>query len=100
MVGHLMAKSFRHPTRQRQAPSFDLPSACLYFSPMTALQERRLKSLLKDAVSEVLNEQRVLVREAVREALEENALLRATRAGETSKRVSRTSVMRQLSRAS
>jgi hypothetical protein len=67
---------------------------------MTALQERRIKSLLKDAVSEVLDEQRVLVREAVREALEEIALVRATREGETSKRISRASVMRQLSRAS
>jgi hypothetical protein len=67
---------------------------------MTALQERRLKSLLKDAVGEVLDGQRELVRQAVREALEEIALLRAVRAGETSKRVSRASVLRQLSRAS
>ncbi|MGI8605151.1 MAG: hypothetical protein ACR2OZ_19435 [Verrucomicrobiales bacterium] len=38
---------------------------------MTALEERRIKSLLKDAVVEVLEERQDLLRNALRESLED-----------------------------
>ena len=46
---------------------------------MTALEERRIKVLLKDAVVEVLEERRDLLREALQEGLEDMAMLKAIR---------------------
>ena len=40
---------------------FDLPRPPLYFARMTALEERRIKVLLKDAVVEVLEERHDLL---------------------------------------
>jgi hypothetical protein len=56
---------------------------------MTAIEERRLKALLKSAVVEVLEERNDLLRDAVKESLEDVAMLRAIREGEKSKLVSR-----------
>ncbi len=65
---------------------------------MTTLQERRLKSLLKDAVVEVLEERHDLLRAALQESLEEVALLRAIQAGEKSPLTSRAKVFQRLAR--
>ncbi len=65
---------------------------------MTAVQERRLKTLLKDAVAEVLDERKDLLRDAVQEGFEDVALIRAIREGEDSKLVSRASILRKLTR--
>jgi len=51
---------------------------------MTAIEERRLKTLLKDAVTEVL---------------EDAAMLRAIQSGEKSKPVSRAKIFQRLARA-
>jgi len=56
---------------------------------MTALEERRIKVLLKDAVVEVLEERRDLLREALQEGLEDMAMLKAIRDGEKSRLTSR-----------
>lgn len=48
---------------------------------MTALEERRLKSLLKGALVEVLTERSDLLREAVSEGLEDLATIRAIERG-------------------
>lgn len=45
---------------------------------MTVAEERRLKGLLKSALTEVLEERGDLLRDAVRESFEDMALLRAT----------------------
>jgi len=66
---------------------------------MTALEARRLKSLMKDAVLEVLEERPDLLREALRESLEDLAMLRAIQAGEKSRLTSREKVFQQLARA-
>ena len=66
---------------------------------MTALEERRIKSLLKDAVVEILTERHDLLRDALRESLEDVALLRAIREGEKSRVTSRKRVFQRLSRA-
>ncbi len=65
---------------------------------MTALEEHRLKSLLKDALAEVLEENRDLLRDAFQEALEDAALLRAIREAETSPLTTRKRVFRELAR--
>jgi hypothetical protein len=44
---------------------------------MTAVEERRLKGLLKTAVAEVLEERQDLLQDALRESLEDMALMRA-----------------------
>ena len=49
---------------------------------MTALEERRLKGLLKTAVAEVLAERQDLLRDALRESLEDMAIIRAIQLGE------------------
>lgn len=65
---------------------------------MTAIEERRLKGLLKSALTEVLEERGDLLREAVRESLEDVALLRAIRVGEKSPLTSRRKVFQRLER--
>jgi len=66
---------------------------------MTAVEERRLKGLLKTAVAEVLEERQDLLRDAVRETFEDMAILRAIQIGEQSPPCSRKKVFRRLERA-
>jgi len=63
---------------------------------MTAVEERRLKGLLKTAVTEVLAERQDLLREALRESLEDMAILRAIQVGEKSPLISRKKIFRRL----
>ena len=66
---------------------------------MTALEERRLKVLLKDAVVEVLKERHDLLREALQESLEDMAMLRAIQNEEKSRLTSRKKIFQRLVRA-
>jgi len=66
---------------------------------MTAVEERRLKGLLKSAVTEVLAERQDLLCDAIRESLEDMAMLRAIQSGEKSPKVSRKKIFRHLDRA-
>ena len=66
---------------------------------MTALEERRIKVLLKDAVIEVLEERHDLLREVVRESLEDMAMLKAIQAGEKSRLTDRKKIFQRLARA-
>jgi hypothetical protein len=66
---------------------------------MTAVEERRLKGLLKTAVAEVLAERQDLLRDALRESLEDMAIIRAIQLGEKSPIISRKKVFRRLERA-
>jgi hypothetical protein len=66
---------------------------------MTAVEERRIKTLLKDAVVEVLEERHDLLREALQESLEDMAMLRAIQAGEKSRLTNRKKIFRRLGRA-
>ncbi len=66
---------------------------------MIAVEERRLKGLLKSAVAEVLEEHRELLRDAVRESLEDVALIRAIQHGEKSPLISRRRILQRLGRA-
>ena len=66
---------------------------------MTAIEERRLKTLLKDAVTEVLEERQDILRAAVQESLEDAAMLRAIQSGEKSRPVSRAQIFQRLARA-
>ena len=79
--------------------AFDLARQLLYFSRMTALEERRMKVLLKDAVIEVLKERRDLLSEAMKESLEDMAMLRAIQNGEKSRLTSRKKIFQRLVRA-
>ena len=65
---------------------------------MTANEERCLKGLLKDAGVEVLKERRDLLRDALRESLEDVVLLRAIQEGEKSRLTSRKKVFQRLAR--
>jgi hypothetical protein len=65
---------------------------------MTATEERKLKGLLKSAVTEVLEERQDLLRDAMRETLEDVALLRAIQLGEKSPLVSRKRNFKRLER--
>ena len=65
---------------------------------MTALEERRIKVLLKDAVVEVLEERRDLLREALQGGLEDMAMLKAIRDGEKSRLTSRKKIFQRLVR--
>jgi hypothetical protein len=67
---------------------------------MTAIEERRLKGLFKTAVAEVLEERQDLLRDALRESLEDMAMARAIEAGEKSKIVSRKKIFHRLQRGS
>jgi len=62
---------------------------------MTAVEERRLKGLLKTAVIEVLQERQDLLRDALRESLEDTAIIRAIQAGEKSPIISRKKIFRR-----
>ena len=66
---------------------------------MIAVEERRLKGLLKDAVAEVLEEHRELLRDAVRESFEDVALIRTIQLGEKSPLTSRRKILQRLERA-
>jgi len=66
---------------------------------MTAVEERRLKGLLKTAVAEVLAERQDLLRDALRESLEDMATIRAIQFGEKSPIISRKKIFRRLERA-
>ena len=61
-----------------------------------ALEENQLKSLLKSALVEVLEERRDLLRGLVDEAIEDIALARAVDEGESSPLVERAEVFRIL----
>jgi hypothetical protein len=65
---------------------------------MTALEERRIKGLVKDAVVEVLKERHDLLRKALQETFEDIAMLRAIRAGEKSRLTSRSRILQRLAR--
>ena len=66
---------------------------------MIAVEERRLKGLLKNAVAEVLEEHRDLLRDAVRESFEDVALIRAIQLGEKTPLTSRRKIFQRLERA-
>jgi hypothetical protein len=63
-----------------------------------AVEERRLKGLLKSAVTEVLQERGDLLRDAVRESFEDLALVCAIQLGELSRLISRRKVFQRLER--
>lgn len=63
--------------------------------PLTA-QETKLKTLLKAAIVEVLEERRDLVQDALADAVEDIALARAIKAGSRSKAVSRAEIFKIL----
>ena len=65
---------------------------------MTAADERRLKGLLKSALTEVLEERGDLLRDAVRESFEDVALLRAIQEGEKFRLTSRRKIFQRLER--
>jgi predicted transcriptional regulator len=66
---------------------------------MTAVEERRLKGILKIAVAEVLVERQDLLRDALREGLEDMATIRAIQSGEKSPLISRKKVFRRFQSA-
>jgi hypothetical protein len=66
---------------------------------MTAVEERHLKGLLKTAVAEVLQERQDLLRDALRESLEDMAILSAVQMGEKSPLCNRKKIFRRLERA-
>ena len=66
---------------------------------MTAVEERRLKVLLKNAGGEVLEERHDLLREALQESLEDMGMLRAIQDGEESRLTSREKVFQRLASA-
>ena len=66
---------------------------------MTAAEERRLKVLLKDAVTEVLEERQDILRAALQASLEDMAMLKAIQDGEKSHLVSRRKIFQRLSRS-
>jgi hypothetical protein len=66
---------------------------------MTAVEERRIKVLLKDAVVEILEERHDLLREALQESLEDMAVLKAIQQGEKTRLTSRGKIFQRLARA-
>lgn len=78
---------------------FDLPRPPPYVRRMTAIEERRLKVLLKNAVTEVLEERQDLLQAALQESLEDMAMLKATQDGEKSRLTTRKKIFHQLDRA-
>jgi hypothetical protein len=66
---------------------------------MTATEERRLKVLLKDAVTEVLEERQDILRAALQESLEDMAMLKAIQDGEKSPLVSRKKISQRFALA-
>ena len=65
---------------------------------MTAVEERRIKVLLKDAVVEVLEERQDLLRGALQESLEDMALLKAVQQGQRTRLTSRRKIFQRLAR--
>lgn len=65
---------------------------------MTATEERRLKVLLKDAVTEVLEERQDILRAALQESLEDMAMLKAIQEEEKSPLVSRKKIFQRFAR--
>lgn len=65
---------------------------------MTAAEERRLKGLLKNALTEVLEERGDLLRDAVRESFVDVALVRAIQHGEKTPLTSRRKIFQRLDR--
>lgn len=63
---------------------------------MPTIDDVKLKNLLKAAVVEVLEERRDLVSDAVAEAVEDLAMIRAIREGSRSENVSREEVLKVL----
>ncbi len=66
---------------------------------MTAVEERRIKILLKNAVVEVLEERQDLLRGALQESLEDMAMLKAIQQGEKTRLTSRKKILQRLTRA-
>jgi len=66
---------------------------------MTAIEERRIKALLKTAVVEVLEERHDLLRDAMKESLEDMAMLKAIQEGEKSRLTARKKIFQRLDRA-
>jgi hypothetical protein len=66
---------------------------------MIAVEERRLKGLLKSALTEILEERQDLLRDAIRESFEDMALARAIRMGEKTPLISRKRIFQRLERA-
>ncbi len=66
---------------------------------MTAVEERRIKVLLKDAVVEVLEERHDLLRDALQESLEDMTMLKAIQQGEKTRLTSRGKIFQRLARA-
>ncbi len=60
------------------------------------MDDAKLKTLLKTAVAEVLEERRDLVRDAVAEAIEDIAMVHAINEGSRSAQVSRATVFKLL----
>jgi hypothetical protein len=58
----------------------------------TSINQDQLKNLIKAAITEVLEEQRDLLREVVEEALEDVALVRAIEQGENTELIERKEV--------
>jgi hypothetical protein len=58
----------------------------------TTIDQNELKNILKTAVTEVLEENRALLRDIIKEALEEIALTRAIEEGVNTEQVSREEV--------
>ncbi len=69
------------------------------FCKMTAVEENRLKGMLKKAVVEVSEERCDLLRDALGEGLEEIAMIRAIQEGEKTLGVSRKQIFQQLGKA-
>ena len=66
---------------------------------MTATEERHLKALLKDAVTEVLEERQDILRAALQESLEDMAMLKAIQDGEKSPPISRKKIFQRFALA-
>jgi hypothetical protein len=65
---------------------------------MTAVEERRIKVLLKNAVVEVLEERQDLLRGALQESLEDMAMIKAIQQGEKTRLTSRKKIFQRLTR--
>jgi hypothetical protein len=63
---------------------------------VTAVEERRVKVLLKEAVVEVLEERHDLLREALQSSLEDVAMLKAIQQGEKPRLTSRSKIFQRL----
>ena len=63
---------------------------------MSVTEERRLKGLFKSAVTEVLEERQDLLRDTLRETLEDMALVRAIQSGEKTRLFSRKKIFQRL----